>query len=1406
MKTTQRGIIAVSGTLSVIALISYSLASHGQSDSQSTADAILQPVAPGNIPQGAAFFYLSDYLNNGGSLGGPYPFLKNTNAAVYALNVGTLFLVDDTSMTNDAEALNALALLLQPQDTFSANLFNGTTSGMMTMDSADSSGSFSADSASFPTNVLWIQVPTNSLAVAGTFSAILQNTAVDQEYDVLTTTNLTLPLSNWVVEQSVLGVEGTNCTPVTLMINGRSNLFVTARFGGSSDGSGLPDWWEQQYFPGVTNGIDPFMPDSSGDGWNLLDDFQNGWVPGSWHTPPPPQNFSVTVDSTGTNFVMTWQSGGGPVVHYDIEETDQIDPPFDEAEVGADTFTFTDKNYDSLQLISAYPRRVVAVFTNGDRSPSAWKWPIVDRSAILFRGPGGQYFLALANAPQNLAGVNLVTSIFPLASEYISATNVVNGIVQVPQDLQLEVAEGSLLWVQLVDSNGNSSDYISPTGVMNIERYGTWPVATNFANASVQMKENLKFLFRAAGVLWPFGYSSGLSWNDSLNPPWVQADPSGFDAYNPEQVLARGTVSSNYEYYGYHTFSPGLKYSLIDELRPVRENFLWRNFIYNPIDFTNDNGTLRYSTAGGTNGGVSWDDGIDNLRQIVDVAWPTINWAKYEYTGTGTETPLPIAFDSSDSSWIFHTYELNPANLGIYPSQTNANVDILGSGVANIYGLALQSAYSDTNFVSPGSIFPENNNFYPFENFVEPNLQIVDYYFASQTPFFNFVDTNVSAGTPYSYTGPPSVLPGSPAFSTTNTSPLLITGVGQPITVSGWEKMALANGNPNTFGYLEQYFDFGQAFQIGTNGLPTTNSAGMLSPYGDFFPTMPGPAALITMLDTNSNQRGTSVVNVVKLQLDVNHDRTMDLSFGGPDNTSPAKPMIFWLNNDSDGTGIGDGVPTNNVDRPNYVYGKIRSWRNLENFQRLWVCGLPKLPASQGYAAVLTMTPITGNPAINLYVQSDSAGSDAYLTDTNAAAGQFDQQFLNGFLYFDYSTNFGTVGSNQSLQLPVLTVDGTLPYTNFLFEGAGLGVGRLTLSIWQTNSQGTNIIAQTSAWLDIHDLKEFYERTVITNNMSSAISNWTSGIDSVKPAASSILGDDTNIIVLVHGINVPVQNWFIEGDTVLKRLYWAKFRGKLAIVKWPCNFFDWSLLTNGTTVFNQSEVKAYKGNPSLASYISNLRERYPGYHVHLLVHSQGNAITSEAIEKSGLQFDTYILTQGALPASSYDANAILTNTLLTAENGYQTPQGQPFGYVGMYTNLPGRIVNFYNSLDPVLNWWVFDQRYLKPDGYAQNQLLPTDYYSYNSPFGYFNDHSGLTKNLVLDPEESRAMIARSLTWPIGQYGYQSTQSVIKTAVDLHARFGFANSSFDDHSAQWAWPIQETLPYYDQILTEIGPQQ
>ena len=72
-----------------------------------------------------------------------------------------------------------------------------------------------------------------------------------------------------------------------------------------------------------------------------------------------------------------------------------------------------------------------------------------------------------------------------------------------------------------------------------------------------------------------------------------------------------------------------------------------------------------------------------------------------------------------------------------------------------------------------------------------------------------------------------------------------------------WRVQNSAYGQNVVYGYLGQYF--AGAYTM-TNGVATGTNTGILSPYGNFTPTQPGPIALLTMPDPNTGARGTGVV------------------------------------------------------------------------------------------------------------------------------------------------------------------------------------------------------------------------------------------------------------------------------------------------------------------------------------------------------------------------------------------------------------------------------------------------------------------------------------------------------------------------------------------------------------------
>ena len=1300
------GLIALSGFIHAqvtTAPVQSVSGSTGQPDSvvQIAADSQGLALVPSDqLPRVGTFWT----VGSGGLCPVPYPCpVNDPNAIFYAIGPSGVFLVDATDgavlQPSGRQAMLGVssATLIQEQLDSVLNLI-GQVQGMQANEQAtatmSASGAMSPMGVPFPgvggsdsstngdgggaspdgspaqdygTN-LWIaQVNISSNNLTG----IASNTVADIQYEIQSLTDLTQ--TNWVSQGFILGSETTNWTPLNaLAVSLTNNFFIRLRSWASSDGSGLPDWWELEYF-GHT-GVDPFG-DPEGDGWDNLQKFENGMNPFVFYASPAPPDTNTP-------------------------------PP-------------------TLTLVSG-PQGYFYVIGSG--LPS-------DLSAIRIFRYSEQYTSGGVNYWPDGSGSGYPTDLAD-GSFDLPVASITNGIAQIPASEAYSFGNYAFE-AAAIDSNGVASATNYLGSFFN----------SVFVDGRAQLKDNVRFLLRAASESIPFEV------DETIEP-------------------------TNYVYSGLYDSS--VKF---DPLAPFENNYFYRNFDFdvNNMIITNfgyiPDGGGDYVAMGMPEGvyfGSGWGE---------NYSLGTYTGAILNYTGNLTYAVDFPSFITTNSIVAPSSWNVSQSNW-LFPAVANDFFDGFPAS-QNLFGLSYLSEispyYTNNTFLTE-TYYPTAPPSNPPGGFyfrtTQPGFETVGYYFARAG-----IDPMPEQGT-YSALSSPT------AFSTTNTTPLLIAGVGQSMPqLAGYAKLAVTNGYSGMYAYLGQYFT--NAYEINTNGVVPTNSAGILSPYGNFFATEPGPAALVTMPDIDTGAQGTCTVYCVSLQLDKNHDGTMDMSFNGPDTTSQASPMEFWVNDGHDQAGVNGNLDTDLEVPPasmNYSINGITCQRDLENFARLWVCGMPQLPTSQGYTVTLSMSAVSGSPAINLYDSVETNGGIGYLTDTNIAYQQCLAYAHGSSPYGIYFTGPGAAIAQITPAAPFTFP--TTYFTNggntyFLFEGAGIGSGQLTLTI----SQNGNWIAQTSAYLDLHDIKDFYEQAVITNNTSGAISNWSSTIEKEQPATSSALVNDTNLIVFVHGINVDDWYWLDDSDTVFKRLYWAGYRGKFTTVKWPCDFLT-PPQPFVISVFNQSELQAYKASMALTTYLNQLRTRFPGYRLNLLVHSQGNAVVSEAIEQ-GVPFDTYILTQGALPANSYDVNAPTDAAITNYDTGSNiTPEWQPMGYHGVYTNLTGSMVNFYNPQDAALSDWIYDQEHIKP-----------------SP-GYFYDGTNCWNNslgydiLVTDPQESRSMISRSRTDPIGRQGPvsgQTTQGVIGSAINLNAQFGFNGSTFDEHSAQWTRPIQTCWGYYDQIL-------
>lgn len=264
------------------------------------------------------------------------------------------------------------------------------------------------------------------------------------------------------------------------------------------------------------------------------------------------------------------------------------------------------------------------------------------------------------------------------------------------------------------------------------------------------------------------------------------------------------------------------------------------------------------------------------------------------------------------------------------------------------------------------------------------------------------------------------------------------------------------------------------------------------------------------------------------------------------------------------------------------------------------------------------------------------------------------------------------------------------------------GTGGLNLTI--ANSNGT-VLAQTTTYIQIEDIKQMYERWTVGNNPNySPAANATPNTEGLPSGASAFIypapqTTNTPYILFVHGYNLADWEKDAFAQTAFKRLYWQGYQGRFGAFQWP---------TYTTPLpFDASESQSWLSGQGLLNLLKQLNTEYPGQ-VYLLAHSLGNVAAGEALRLAGSNqvVNTYIAMQAAVDSHTYDP------TTPARPFSFDTPDR----YGQYYTNgAPsyfngsagaGTYVNFFNTNDWALSAtvWQLDQ-YEKPDvgcGYSTN--------------------------------------------------------------------------------------------------------
>ena len=468
----------------------------------------------------------------------------------------------------------------------------------------------------------------------------------------------------------------------------------------------------------------------------------------------------------------------------------------------------------------------------------------------------------------------------------------------------------------------------------------------------------------------------------------------------------------------------------------------------------------------------------------------------------------------------------------------------------------------------------------------------------------------------------------------------MITSVGTPTVIGGWAKFAVQNGNSSKFAYLGQYY-VTNAFVM-TNGIVTTNTTGVVSPYGDFFPTQPGMVAMVTMPDIDTGQQGTGVVRVVGMNADANHDGILDPSYAGPDFTSSSRPFRFWSATD-DHAGDFGGTGLSGVE-PSYLTDGSYS-PGLEPVPN----PLPNQPVFQarysadGRRTLEDFFPVYLN--IGSLFQSNALSAGISATDTN---WQFVLSQADGALRFAYTsltpTNYMNylrdinVSSNLAYaHLVTITANGAPLSQSFVGGIAASNQSIILVEAWENTTQplvltiyhGTNQIAQTSLYLSISGVEQMfrYKNLLLNSDPSAEADRLTDASVPNEPDTTA------KNFVFLHGYNVnPQQARGVFAD-MYKRMYWSGSHAKFYGVVW--DGYDSQVLNAVTVNYHTNEVHACATVPMFTNFLASLS----GTTV-VAAHSLGNMVVLSALNDYGVQsISTYFMIDAAIPLEAIQGNA-----------------------------------------------------------------------------------------------------------------------------------------------------------------------
>ena len=409
-----------------------------------------------------------------------------------------------------------------------------------------------------------------------------------------------------------------------------------------------------------------------------------------FHTPPAPQGLTAFYNGNSGMATVSWLPASGNVTGYLVTRTDwwgnktTFSLSSGSTSFQDDVSTLPDAYSEGYGPTLLLTYQVTALYAGGNSSVRSAQ--LVPNNLwfqiSLVSDHQGAAYLAVSALPSGTTALRLTREDVDFENNYgtvptgygkfdLNTTNTIlissstNGFYPIPAAWLTAVADpygysNYILWVQTVNADGGATSIAKELGEID----GTDPIRVRlippFYDGRVQLKQNLIFQLRAAGMSASFQYHSN---------------------FNGFYYLAY-TSSTNYAHAGFYDDQT------LNLIRPFSDNCLYRNFVFTLGDV-------------GSNGNLATGANLNQNFASLDAP------VKYQFPGDPSSQPALLSTNST--RWLLYDAagdlgdfgDYNVVNIGLVTPDldrdTYSDTYSMSGGYRNWFGLP----YLSVNLVYP---------------------------------------------------------------------------------------------------------------------------------------------------------------------------------------------------------------------------------------------------------------------------------------------------------------------------------------------------------------------------------------------------------------------------------------------------------------------------------------------------------------------------------------------------------------------------------------------------------------------------------------------------------------------------------------------------------------------------------